>query len=105
MWTSDGKPNMRTTMRSIRFLLPMALAASTTMSVQAQQELMISQYMFNGLFLNPAYAGSHPYASATSLHRSQWVGMAGAPRTNLLGIDTPLRGRSTSEASPRNNHD
>lgn len=51
---------------------------------------MTSQYMFNGLFINPAYAGSHPYASATVLHRSQWTGMEGAPRTNLLGIDGPL---------------
>ncbi len=90
MWTSDGKPNMRTTMRSIRFILPVAFLASTALSVQAQQEVMISQYMFNGLFLNPAYAGSHPYASATVLHRSQWVGMAGSPRTNLLGIDGPV---------------
>lgn len=90
MWTSVVKPNQRFTMRSIRLLLPMAFLAGTTISVHAQQELMISQYMFNGLFLNPAYAGSHPYASATLLHRSQWVGMAGAPRTNLLGIDGPL---------------
>lgn len=50
----------------------------------------MSQYMFNGLFLNPAYAGSHPYATATALHRSQWVGMEGAPRTNLFGIDAPV---------------
>lgn len=50
----------------------------------------MSQYMFNGLFINPAYAGSHPYAQATVLHRSQWTGMAGAPRTNLLGFDLPL---------------
>lgn len=50
----------------------------------------MSQYMFNGLFINPAYAGSHPYAQASVLHRSQWTGMAGAPRTNLLGFDLPL---------------
>jgi type IX secretion system PorP/SprF family membrane protein len=67
----------------------MALAFSLHPAM-AQQELMISQYMFNGLFLNPAYAGSHPYASATLLHRSQWTGMPGAPRTNLAGIDAPL---------------
>ncbi len=61
-------------------------------TAHAQQELMISQYMFNGLFLNPAYAGSHPYTGATLLNRSQWVGMEGAPRTNLLGIDGPVLG-------------
>ena len=38
---------------------------------KAQQDVMVSQYMFNGLLLNPAYSGSHPYFSATLLHRSQ----------------------------------
>lgn len=79
-------------MQRIRLILSAALLALTANIASAQQELMISQYMFNGLFLNPAYAGSHPYASATALHRSQWVGMEGAPRTNLLGIDGPLMG-------------
>ncbi len=90
MWTSAAKLKPGTAKRRTRLLLPAALLWACTFSVQAQQELMISQYMFNGLFLNPAYAGSHPYASATALHRSQWVGMEGAPRTNLLGIDAPL---------------
>lgn len=53
----------------------------------AQQELMISQYMFNGLVLNPAYAGSHNYWSATALHRSQWVKFDKAPRTQTAAID------------------
>ncbi len=58
----------------------------------AQQEVMVSQYMFNGLFLNPAYAGSHDYTSASLLHRAQWVQMEGAPRTSMLGIDGPVMG-------------
>ena len=58
----------------------------------AQQELMISQYMFNGLFLNPAYAGSHPYISGSLLHRAQWMGLEGAPRTSTLAVDGPLIG-------------
>jgi len=57
---------------------------------KAQQELQISQYMFNGLFLNPAYAGTHPYWSATALHRTQWVSFPGAPRTNLIAADGQL---------------
>ncbi|MCO6481154.1 MAG: type IX secretion system membrane protein PorP/SprF [Flavobacteriales bacterium] len=77
-------------MRSLRIPLSAALAVFLGMAASAQQELMTSQYMFNGLFLNPAYAGSHPYATATALHRSQWVGMEGAPRTNLLGVDAPM---------------
>jgi type IX secretion system PorP/SprF family membrane protein len=58
----------------------------------AQQEVMVSQYMFNGLFLNPAYAGSHPYFEATGLHRSQWVKLQGAPTTQVFGIDGPFFG-------------
>ncbi len=88
MWTCAANTN-----KCMSKLIPVLLAAAllcSPRSARAQQELMISQYMFNGLFLNPAYAGSHPYAGATLLHRSQWVGMEGAPRTNLLGVDAPL---------------
>lgn len=69
-----------------------ALIIATTLAggLCAQQEVMVSHYMFNGLFLNPAYAGSHPYMSATALHRSQWVGLEGAPSTQVFGFDTPL---------------
>jgi type IX secretion system PorP/SprF family membrane protein len=57
---------------------------------QAQQNPMISQYMFNGLFLNPAYAGSHRLMSTTMHHRSQWVGFEGAPTTNIIAFDAML---------------
>lgn len=63
---------------------------ASIISVDAQQDVMVSQYMFNGLFLNPAYAGSHKYFSSTLLHRSQWVGFEGAPVTTLLAFDGPL---------------
>ncbi len=61
-------------------------------AAQAQQELMISQYMFNGLVLNPAYAGTHPYWSTSILHRSQWVKFDKAPRTQTLCLDGPVMG-------------
>lgn len=60
-------------------------------TVSAQQDAMVSQYMFNGLFLNPGYAGSHPYFSSTAMHRTQWVNFEGAPRTSSLAIDGPLQ--------------
>jgi type IX secretion system PorP/SprF family membrane protein len=56
----------------------------------AQQEVMVSQYMFNGLFINPAYAGSHKYFSSTLLHRNQWVSFPGAPKTFLVSADGPI---------------
>jgi type IX secretion system PorP/SprF family membrane protein len=74
-----------------RLILMVLFLGSFSVS-RAQQDPMISHYMFNGLFLNPAYAGSHKYASANVLHRSQWLGYGdGAPRTNLLALDAPIK--------------
>jgi len=68
------------------------LTAVLTASVlHAQQEVKVSQYMFNGLFLNPAYAGSHPYASGSLLYRDQWTRMPGAPNTSMGALDAPLK--------------
>jgi type IX secretion system PorP/SprF family membrane protein len=58
--------------------------------VWAQQEKMFSQYMFNMLALNPAYAGSRDVLSATGLYRNQWSGIVGAPKTNSFTIDSPI---------------
>ncbi len=59
----------------------------TSSLIRAQHDVMISQYMFNGLFLNPAYAGSHKYYSSTLLYRNQWANFAGAPKTVLASVD------------------
>lgn len=74
-------------------ILSMMLMVALIKSAFGQQEIMISQYMFNGLVLNPAYAGSHPYVSASVLHRSQWVGFEGAPTTQTFAIDGPIANR------------
>ncbi|PIQ22459.1 MAG: hypothetical protein COW65_03080 [Cytophagales bacterium CG18_big_fil_WC_8_21_14_2_50_42_9] len=58
--------------------------------VFAQQEPMYSQYMFNGLILNPAYAGSTEGLSAAALYRNQWVGVEGAPVTQTLSVHAPI---------------
>lgn len=63
-------------------------------TTKAQQDAMISQYMFNGLFLNPAYSGSHKYVTSSLLHRTQWVDFSGAPRTSLLAIDGLIPSKS-----------
>ena len=59
--------------------------------VQAQQEAMFTQYMFNGLALNPAYAGSHEALSTTFLFRDQWTGLPGAPSTQTFSAHSPIR--------------
>ena len=57
---------------------------------RAQQELLISQYMFNQLFLNPAYAGTHEYWESSILYRDQWLGWEGSPTSQLIAVDGPL---------------
>jgi type IX secretion system PorP/SprF family membrane protein len=58
-----------------------------------QQKPMYSQYMFNMLNINPAYAGSRGAMSAVALYRNQWVGFPGAPRTTTFSFDMPLQNR------------
>lgn len=56
----------------------------------AQQDAQFTQYMYNTINVNPAYAGSRGALSMFALHRTQWVGLDGAPVTNTVSINTPL---------------
>lgn len=82
------KELMKTIVNKIVLLVVLAGAG---MNAQAQQDPMLSQYMFNGLFLNPAYAGSHKYFSSTLTYRKQWVNFEGAPQTAMAAVDGPLK--------------
>ncbi len=57
----------------------------------AQQLPQFTQYMFNTIAINPAYAGSRETLSIVGLHRSQWVGLDGGPETQTLSIHAPMR--------------
>ncbi|MGC4021251.1 MAG: type IX secretion system membrane protein PorP/SprF [Cyclobacteriaceae bacterium] len=57
---------------------------------KSQQTPVFSQYYFNELIINPAYAGSHVQLSATSMYRNQWVNFPGAPKTYLFSAHTSL---------------
>lgn len=57
---------------------------------RGQQDPMYSQYMFNMLSINPAYAGNRESISLTALYRNQWSGIEGAPETMLFGADMLL---------------
>jgi type IX secretion system PorP/SprF family membrane protein len=56
----------------------------------AQQDAQFTQYMYNTININPAYAGSRGALSIFALHRTQWVGLDGAPVTNAVTLNTPL---------------
>lgn len=57
----------------------------------AQQLPQFTQYMYNTISINPAYAGSREALSIVGLHRSQWVGFDGGPITQTLSVHSPLR--------------
>jgi type IX secretion system PorP/SprF family membrane protein len=58
--------------------------------VFAQQYPVFSQYYFNELVINPAYAGNHVQLSLTSTYRNQWINFPGAPRTFSISGHTSL---------------
>jgi|688.fasta_scaffold01713_7 type IX secretion system PorP/SprF family membrane protein len=74
-------------------LLTLSVAFILSVSAFAQQKPMYSQYMFNMLNINPAYAGSRGAMSAVALYRNQWVGFPGAPRTTTFSFDMPIQNR------------
>ena len=61
-----------------------------TTSLKAQQDAMFTHYMYNTLWLNPAYAGTRDAFTITAIHRSQWVGFEGAPIDQTLTMHSPI---------------
>ncbi|MDB2606140.1 type IX secretion system membrane protein PorP/SprF [Zobellia sp.] len=62
-------------------------------TISGQQDAQYTQYMYNTVAVNPAYAGSRGVLSIAALHRSQWVGLDGAPTSQTLNIHTPISNR------------
>ena len=83
-------------MKNIRAVLIAGFLFVINISVYSQQEFMITQYMYNGLALNPAYAGVHDAISMSALTRHQWVGIEGAPTTQLVSVHSPLKFKQIS---------
>ncbi|WP_320814686.1 type IX secretion system membrane protein PorP/SprF [Flavobacterium sp.] len=74
---------MKTRIIFIALLLSQVLCFS-------QQDSQYTQYMYNTVNVNPAYAGSRETLSVFLLHRNQWIGLDGAPVTNNVSLNTPL---------------
>lgn len=82
--------HMRVLMRKVRWGLVVFILV-VSVAGKAQQHPMYSQYMFNMLNINPAYAGSRGILTATALYRNQWVNIPGAPQTTSVGFDMPIK--------------
>jgi len=70
-------------LRNIILILPAFTAL-------AQQQPSTDLYMFEGLAINPAYAGTQVQLSATLIHRDQWVNFPGAPVTQYFSTHSSL---------------
>lgn len=77
-------------MKTIKIFLIIFIFSNLSISLKAQYDAMFTQYMFNEMFVNPAYAGSKEALSATTLNRQQWVNFTGRPITTTFTIHGPL---------------
>ena len=66
------------------------LASLFFLQSNAQQDAQFTQYMYNTILVNPAYAGTREALSIFVSHRSQWSGIDGAPKTSSLSFNTPI---------------
>lgn len=62
-------------------------------ALRAQQESHYTQFMYNKLYLNPAFAGAEGFGSFVGIYRNQWMGFEGAPVSQLLSFNTPFFGQ------------
>lgn len=77
-------------MKNKILLLAIIISSTFVVDSEAQQDAQFTQYMYNTMSVNPAYAGSRDAISILGLHRSQWVGLDGAPKTQTLNIHSPI---------------
>lgn len=71
--------------------LMVILLVGIPFAAYCQQDPVYTEYLNNLLTIQPAYAGSSGVLNVTGLSRAQWIGFAGAPNTNTLTIQGPLR--------------
>ncbi len=76
--------------KSLALIFVFAMVLQHNM-VNAQQDAQFTKYMFVPLVFNPAYAGTRDHLAINLLHRSQWVGVNGAPTTQALTLHSPLK--------------
>ena len=76
--------------RILKLMSGLVFLMCTSLSY-GQQQVMFTQYMFNGMAINPGYAGTHESMSISALVREQWTGLEGAPSTQTLSAHAPIK--------------
>lgn len=75
--------------KSLIFTALVVILGMTT--AQAQQDAEYSMYMFNGLYINPAYAGAKEAPTVMAIYRHQWNKIDGAPRSFNASAHSPFK--------------
>lgn len=73
-------------MKPIKILITLCLGIMST-AIFAQQDAQFTQYMYNTVIINPAYAGSRGNLNFNGIYRTQWVGLDGAPKTQSFSVN------------------
>ena len=77
-------------MKTLKIFLLAFIWMLTNQKLLAQSEPMFTQYTFNEIFINPAYAGSHEALSLSTLYRRQWMKLEGSPTTKTFTAHSNL---------------
>lgn len=80
----------------MRRLIYICMIAFAGVQMNAQHYSLFSQYLVNGLVINPAYAGKNDVLDVSAMHRRQWSQFNGAPVTSVVSVNTPLRGNANN---------
>ena len=76
-------------MRNVRCLLSLLIVVLACFPITAQQEALYTQFMFNKLAINPAFAGNDDALCFTGVVREHWIGLDGAPKVQALSVHFP----------------
>jgi type IX secretion system PorP/SprF family membrane protein len=71
-----------------KYLYILTLLLAGNLNSFAQQQPVTDLYIFEGLTINPAFAGSQVQFSTTAIHRDQWVNFPGSPVTDMFSTHT-----------------
>jgi len=77
-------------LKSLKFLILFIVSIT---GLNAQQDNLYTQFMYNKLGLNPAYAGNDDALCLTGIVRDQWAGLEGSPKSQALSVNFPSFGK------------
>lgn len=79
----------------VRLLLLLALSNSVFTVIFGQQDAQFTQFMDLKLGYNPAYAGADAGSELQLFARQQWMGLEGAPSSQIISFNTPFTASGT----------